>query len=111
SCVGWARGLVPGPAVTGVVSGGLRGSPARLALCGAAAVATITARSFLDYLRPHNERSHFGLFAGQLLDGTAWPVVSRTLDAMLGSLGNWQLTPLAAGALLFLLAVLNTPTN
>ena len=108
---GGVLALVPGLAVTVLMIAGLRVTPARLALIGGAAVATITALSFLDYLRPHNERSHFGLFAGQLLDGTAWPVVSRKLDAMLGSLGNWQLTLLAAGALLFLFVVLNNPTN
>ncbi len=108
---GGVLALVPGLAVTLLIVADLRVTPVRLALIGGSAVAAIAALSFLDYLRPLNERSHFGLFAGQVLDGTAWPVVSRKLDAMLGSLGNWQLTLLAAAALLFLFAVLNNPLD
>ncbi|MEY9213939.1 hypothetical protein NI17_022225 [Thermobifida halotolerans] len=108
---GGVLALVPGLAVTVLMIAGLRVTLLRLTLISGTAVTTIAALSFLDYLRPPNERSHFGLFAGQVLDGTAWPVVSRKLDAMLGSLGNWQLTLLAAGALLFLFVVLNDPTN
>ncbi|MBN3585288.1 hypothetical protein JYB64_23145, partial [Algoriphagus aestuarii] len=106
---GGVLALVPGLAVTMLMIAGLRVTVGRIAVIGVAAVATIGLLSFLDYLRPPNERSHFGLFAGQVLDGTAWPVVSRKIDAMLGSLGNWQLTLLAAGALLFLFVVLNNP--
>ncbi len=108
---GGVLALVPGLAVTMLMIAGLRVTVGRIAVIGVAAVATIGLLSFLDYLRPPNERSHFGLFAGQVLDGTAWPVVSRKIDAMLGSLGNWQLTLLAAGALLFLFVVLNNPLN
>ncbi len=38
-------------------------------------------------------------------------MLGRKLSAMLGTFGNWQLTLLAACALVFLFAVLNRPTN
>ncbi|RKS07681.1 hypothetical protein DFP74_3361 [Nocardiopsis sp. Huas11] len=103
--------LVPGLAVTTMMIAGVRVTPLRLAAAGAAAVTVITVLAWLDYLRPPQERSHFGEFASQVLGGEAGPVVTRKLSAMLGTLGNWQLTLLAAGALLFLFAVLNRPTN
>src|SRR5690606_40471043 len=56
-------------------------------------------------------RSHFGAFAAQVVNGDAGTVLTRKLGAMLGTLGNWHLTLLAAGALLFLFAVLNRPGN
>ncbi|TDQ53162.1 hypothetical protein [Actinorugispora endophytica] len=108
---GGVLAIVPGLAVTVLMIAGLRVTLSRLAVIGGGAVAVIAVLSYLDYLRPPNERSHFGLFAGQFVDGEAWPVVSRKIGAMLGSLGNWQLTLLSACALLFLFAVLNKPTD
>ncbi|NYE45287.1 hypothetical protein HDA32_000407 [Spinactinospora alkalitolerans] len=103
--------LIPGLAVTVLMIAGRRVTPFRLLAVAGVAVAVISALAYLDYLRPPNERSHLGLFAGQVVNGEAWTVVSRKLGAMLGSLGNWQLTLLSACALLFLFAVLNNPTN
>lgn len=108
---GGVLAIVPGLAITVLMVANLRVTLTRLVLVCGGAVAIITALSYLDYLRPPNERSHFGLFASQVLEGEAWPVVSRKLGAMLGSLGNWQLTLLSACALLFLFAVLNNPKN
>ncbi|WP_304453444.1 hypothetical protein [Nocardiopsis sp. YSL2] len=103
--------LVPGLAVTTMMIAGVRVTPVRLGAAGLGAVTLITLLAWMDYLRPPRERSHFGEFTAQVLSGEAGPVVARKLGAMLGTLGNWQLTLLAAGALLFLFAVLNRPTN
>nr|WP_285758795.1 hypothetical protein [Nocardiopsis ansamitocini] len=108
---GGVLAIVPGLAVTVLMLAGLRVTLVRMTVISGAAVAVIGALAYLDYLRPPNERSHFGLFAGQVLEGEAWTVVARKLGAMLGSLGNWQLTLLSACALLFLFVVLNKPTN
>lgn len=88
---------------------GVRITPVRLAVVGVFAVAAISLLAWMDYLRPIADRSHFGAFATQVVNGEAGTVLARKLGAMLGTLGNWHLTLLAAGALLFLFAVLNRP--
>nr|WP_241484965.1 hypothetical protein [Nocardiopsis potens] len=103
--------ILPGLAVTVLMIAGRRVTVGRMALVCAAGAVLLAAVSYWDYLGPPAERSHFGLFAEQVLRGEAGPVVARKLGAMLGTLGNWQLTLLAACALLFLFAVLNKPTN
>lgn len=103
--------LVPGLAVTVLMIAGRKVTLVRMAAVCAGGAVVLAAVAYWDYLRPPAERSHFGLFAGQVLEGDAWPIVQRKLGAMLGTLGNWQLTLLAGCALLFLFAVLNKPTN
>ncbi|GAB3483789.1 hypothetical protein [Nocardiopsis coralliicola] len=103
--------IVPGLTVTVLMIAGARVTLLRLGgvcLAGAAVLALVC---YLDYLRPQAEQSHFGLFAEQVVRGEAGAVVARKLGAMLGTLGNWQLTLLAACALVFLFAVLNNPTD
>ncbi|MFJ9557113.1 hypothetical protein ACIRPH_25165 [Nocardiopsis sp. NPDC101807] len=103
--------LVPGLAVTTMMIAGVRVTPLRLVAVGAMAVAAISLLSWRDYLRPPEERSHLGAFAAQVVNGEAGTVLARKLGAMLGTLGNWQLTLLAACALVFLFVVLNRPTK
>ncbi|WP_150238636.1 hypothetical protein [Nocardiopsis quinghaiensis] len=103
--------LVPGLAVTTMMIAGVRVTLFRLAVVGATAVTAIALLAWLDYLRPPQARSHFGAFAGQVVSGEAAAVVSRKLSAMLGTLGNWQLTLLAACALVFLFVVLQRPIH
>ncbi|MGW9351934.1 hypothetical protein SAMN05421803_12210 [Nocardiopsis flavescens] len=103
--------LVPGLAVTAMMIAGVRVTFLRLAAVAGAALGAITLLSWLDLMRPPQERSHFGAFAAQVVNGEAGTVVARKLGAMLGTFGNWQLTLLAACALVFLFAVLNRPTN
>lgn len=55
---------------------------------GLLAVMAVTLVSLVDWLRPAASRSHFGEFAQQIFDGTAWPIVRRKLLASLGTLGN-----------------------
>lgn len=103
--------LIPGLAVTTMMIAGVRITAVRLAAVGAAAITAISLLAWMDHLRPVEDRSHFGAFAAQVVNGDAGTVLARKLGAMLGTLGNWQLTLLAAGALLFLFAVLNRPGN
>ncbi|MGW5876530.1 hypothetical protein ACWFMI_08255 [Nocardiopsis terrae] len=103
--------LIPGLAVTTMMIAGVRITPVRLAVVGVFAVTIISLLAWMDYMRPVADRSHFGAFATQVVNGEAGTVLARKLGAMLGTLGNWHLTLLAAGALLFLFAVLNRPGN
>ncbi len=47
------------------------------------AALTVLAFAYVDYLRPEDERSHFGGFVEDLLSGEAWEVVSRKAAALL----------------------------
>ena len=108
---GGVLGLIPGLAVTTMMIAGVRITVPRFAVVGVTAVTVISALSWMDHLRPPNERSHFGAFAAQVANGEAVTVLTRKLTSMLGTLGNWQLTLLAGGALLFLFLVLKRPTR
>ena len=78
--------LVPAVALLTAVAAGHRltwfGAVAALA-GGAVAVGLV---AVLDYLRPDDAQTHLGRFVGQVLDGTAWRVVDRKLDASLNLL-------------------------
>ncbi|MFF8766564.1 hypothetical protein ACF07Q_18770 [Nocardiopsis dassonvillei] len=103
--------LIPGLAVTTMMIAGVRVTAVRLAVVALVTVAAISLISWLDYLRPPGDRSHLGAFAAQVVSGEAGAVVARKLSAMLGTLGNWQLTLLAACALVFLFVMLHRPTH
>ncbi|MEU3020634.1 hypothetical protein ABZ635_24955 [Nocardiopsis sp. NPDC007018] len=103
--------LIPGLAVTTMMIAGIRITALRLAAVAVVSVTAISLLAWMDYLRPVEDRSHFGAFAEQVMNGDAGTVLARKLGAMLGTLGNWHLTLLAAGALVFLFAVLNRPGN
>ncbi|MBR8740549.1 hypothetical protein [Nocardiopsis sp. MG754419] len=103
--------LIPGLAVTTMMIAGARITVPRLTVIGVTAVTVIALLSWMDHLRPVEDRSHFGAFAEQVVNGEAGTVLVRKLEAMLGTLGNWHLTLLSAGALVFLFAVLNRPTK
>ncbi|WGW12894.1 hypothetical protein LWF01_03725 [Saxibacter everestensis] len=55
----------------------------RLLIVGVVALAALVGIAGLDYLRPAEQRSHFGLFFGQLLDGEVFGVLGRKLTANL----------------------------
>jgi hypothetical protein len=59
-----------------------RGSISLRALIGVglAGVLTVSAVAFLDYLRPPDQRSHFGAFVDRLLDGDVSDVLIRKLE-------------------------------
>ncbi|MBQ1083147.1 hypothetical protein [Nocardiopsis sp. B62] len=101
--------LIPGLAVTTMMIAGVRITALRMAAVAVVSVTAISLLAWMDYLRPVEDRSHFGAFAELVVNGDAGTVLARKLGAMLGTLGNWHLTLLAAGALVFLFAVLNRP--
>ncbi|WP_040685081.1 hypothetical protein [Nocardiopsis halotolerans] len=103
--------LIPGLAVTTMMIAGVRVTALRLAVVGVVTVTAISLLSWLDYLRPAEDRSHLGAFAAQVVSGEAGAVVARKLSAMLGTLGNWHLTLLAGCALVFLFVMLHRPTH
>ncbi|MDN5853584.1 MAG: hypothetical protein L0K86_12205, partial [Actinomycetia bacterium] len=75
--------LVPAVVLLTAVAAGYRltwlGAVAAL-VAGAIAVSVV---AVLDYLRPVAAQTHLGRFVGQVLDGTAWRIVDRKLDANL----------------------------
>lgn len=76
---GGVLALVPAFVLLGLLAAGARVTWLRLAAAGVGGAALVLLISWLDYLRPADERSHFGRFAGSLLDGTAWQTVHRKL--------------------------------
>jgi hypothetical protein len=67
-----------------------RGSISLRALLGVgvAGLLAVSAVAFLDYLRPPDQRSHFGTFVARLLDGDASDVLIRKLDMSLAYFSN-----------------------
>ncbi|GAA1554826.1 hypothetical protein GCM10009789_05360 [Kribbella sancticallisti] len=51
---------------------------------GLAGVLAVSAVAFLDFLRPEDQRSHFGTFVARLLDGDVNDVLIRKLEMSLG---------------------------
>ncbi|HLR44887.1 MAG TPA: hypothetical protein VK065_06840 [Brevibacterium sp.] len=88
----------------------IRVSIVRLVLIGTASLAIIVGVAGLDYLRPPAERSHFGNFFGQMLDGQLIDVVSRKLESNLRIIvinpALAIVVPLAVFTVLFSLAYL-----
>ncbi|PRX97236.1 hypothetical protein [Allonocardiopsis opalescens] len=103
--------LVPAIGVTVMMLAGWRVTVLRFALAGGAGLVLVLSFAFLDYLRPASERSHFGAFFGQILDGEAVTVVVRKLAAMVGTLSNWPLTLLTVCALVALFAIAARPAH
>lgn len=108
---GGVPAFVLGFAVFFILVMGARVSIGKLVLVGVAGAALISALAIVDWLRPAASRTHLGTFVQQVIDGQAWTVVGRKLGAMLGTLSNWQLTPLSLGALAFLFFVLARPSR
>lgn len=82
----------------------------KLAGIGAGALVVIMGVAWLDYLRPPAERSHFGSFFAQALDGELLDVIGRKLGANLRiaviNPGLAIVVPLAVLIVLFALAYL-----
>jgi hypothetical protein len=101
--------FVPGLAVSVLVVAGKRISLVRLAaFCAAGGVAVLTI-AFLDHLRPRASQTHLGRFFGDLLHGSAGPVVERKFGAMLHTFGNMTLTPIVVAGLILLFVLLRRP--
>ncbi|MGW4641878.1 hypothetical protein ACWEN6_25405 [Sphaerisporangium sp. NPDC004334] len=108
---GGVPAFVLGFAVFMLLLSGRRVTVARLAAVAVAGAVLIGLIAVADWLRPSDQRTHLGAFVQQVADGEALPVVGRKIGAMLGTLGNWQLTVLSLAALAFLFLVLARPSR
>lgn len=102
--------IVPAFALLALMAAGIRITWLRVVgVLGGAVVATL-AFAAVDYLRPPSERSHLGRFIETLLDGGAWEVVLRKLEANLRILANNRpLTILAITGVALVVFVLARP--
>ncbi|MGH3453482.1 MAG: hypothetical protein ACRDP2_03625, partial [Nocardioidaceae bacterium] len=80
---GGVLALVPALAFLTMIATGIRLSATRVIGALAAGVVIVSVIAIADYQRPSADQTHLGRFVGQLLDGTAWEVVERKLDASL----------------------------
>jgi hypothetical protein len=78
---GGVLALVPAIVLLTMIATDISLSPARVAGALAAGVAAVTVIAIADFQRDTDNQTHLGRFVGQLLDGTAWEVVERKLDA------------------------------
>ncbi|MEO3810391.1 hypothetical protein ABGB17_15440 [Sphaerisporangium sp. B11E5] len=108
---GGVPAFVLGLAVFVMLLSGRRVTVGKLATVAAGGVVLIAAIAVADWTRPPGSRTHLGAFVEQVASGEALPVVGRKLGAMLGTLGNWQLTALSVAALAFLFLVLARPSR
>ncbi len=69
--------LVPALGILLISVARLRMSVRNLAVVASAAVAVVAVVSYLDWLRPPAQRAHPGRFVQSLIDGGAWPIISR----------------------------------
>ena len=103
--VGGILATVPGFAVLVLGVAGARITVARIATAAALAVAVFAVVAWLDWLRPAADRTHFGEFFADVLDGDAWTVVGRKARASIGTLQRspyygW-LVPVAYGVIIW----------
>ena len=103
--VGGILATVPGFAVLVLGVAGARTTIARMVAAVALAVAVFALVAWLDWLRPAANRTHFGEFFADVLDGDAWTVVWRKARASIGTLQRspyygW-LVPVAYGVIIW----------
>jgi hypothetical protein len=103
--------LIPTFTVLGLLLARARITWARLALATAGGALAALAISWLDYLRPPGARSHFGRFAGSMMDGTALETVRRKLLASIDLLVTGPHTVLAAVLVLVGIGLLLRPPS
>lgn len=99
--------IVPGLAVAALMVAEKRISFVRLGVFCAAGGALVLLIAFLDHLG--GSTTHLGRFFGELLHGEAGPTVERKFGAMLKTMRNPTLTPIAAAALVLLFLMLRRP--
>ncbi|HEX2313433.1 MAG TPA: hypothetical protein VHJ17_06875, partial [Thermomonospora sp.] len=99
--------IVPGLAVAALMVAGKRVSVVRLgAFCAIGGVLVLTI-AYLDHLG--GSSTHLGRFFGELLEGEAGPTVERKFSAMVKTIRNPTLTPIAVAALVLLFLMLRRP--
>ncbi|WP_454299915.1 hypothetical protein [Salana multivorans] len=104
--------IVPAFALLTLMALGVRLTWRRIVTVLGAAVGATLLFAFVDYLRPPASRSHLGRFVETLLDGGAWDVVVRKLEANLRILANNRpLTILALAGVALVVFVLARPLS
>jgi hypothetical protein len=109
--LGGPPALVPGFAVLALLIAGVRVTWRRAVGVLAAAAAVVIAFAVADWLRPADSRTHLGRFVQTVLDGGAWQVVDRKLQANVGALGGGVPAVLAVVALIALVMALRQPVR
>lgn len=84
--------LVPALLLLWMMVARVRISVARLVGVLALGGVVVVGFAVVDYLRPERSQTHLGRFVGQVLDGTAWTVITRKLSANLNLLTSSILT-------------------
>ena len=104
--------MVPAFAVLTLMAAGIRLTWRRIAAVLGGAVLATAAFALVDWSRPAAERSHLGRFVETLLDGGAWDVVLRKLEANLRIFANNRpLTILAVTGVALVVFVLARPVS
>ena len=80
--------LVPGVLLLALLLAGVRLGIGRLAAVAGTGFVVVAVVSYLDYLRPAAERSHFGSFVARLRAGDAWDLLSNKLEALFASVSG-----------------------
>jgi len=75
--------LVPAIVLLTAVAAGYRLTVLGVVAALVAGGVAVSVVAVLDHLRPEEAQTHLGRFVGQVLDGTAWQVIDRKLDANL----------------------------
>lgn len=103
--------LVPAFGVLGWVATGRRLSWRPLAVMLVAGFAAVSIIATLDYLRPEDARTHLGRFVGSVLDGQAWVIVERKIDANVSLLTSSVLTLMVPLVIVFLVFLIRRPSG
>lgn len=104
--------IIPAFALLALMAAGVRITWGRVLAVVGAAVAATAALAVLDYLRPAEDRTHLGGFVQTVLDGGAWDVVGRKLEANLRILANNRpLTILAIAGVALVVLLLARPVR
>lgn len=97
----------PGFAVFALMMSGRRIRPFRLLAVLAAGAVLVLGVAYLDSLRANP--THIGEFWDSLVNGDAGTIIFRKFRGMVGTFGNWELSVLAAAAVVFLVFALQRP--
>jgi hypothetical protein len=108
---GGVLALVPAIVILTLVATGVRVSVPRVVASLAAGVVVVTALAVADYQRSTGDQTHLGRFVGQVLDGSAWQVVTRKASANLHALLNSPVAVLIPALLVALVWLFHGPDS
>jgi hypothetical protein len=102
SDVGGVLAMVPAFTVCTLMLAGRRIRARLVVLIGAMTVGVLVLFAALDLARPAESRTHLGRFAQRVLDGDAWVILQRKLEANVNILTSTTWTVVIPAALVFL---------